>query len=84
MTYYEAHNLISKIVREQVIDFFGDMLWYIASLADYCDINLEKVMDEIIKKQLKRYPIDKVKNSTGDILKNEYDGKYIIKKDDQL
>lgn len=84
ITYYEAHNLISKIIREQVIDFFGDILWYIASLADYCEINLEKVMDDTIKKQLKRYPIDKVKSSTGNILQDEYDGKYMLKKDDQL
>jgi NTP pyrophosphatase (non-canonical NTP hydrolase) len=76
ITYYEAHNLISKIIREQVVDFFGDILWYTASLADYCEVDLEKLMDNIIKKQLERFPIDKVKGTTGNILKEEWDGKY--------
>jgi len=63
--------------RENVENFFGDMLWYLASLAEYCEIDLEKAMFEQIKELESRFPIDKVKGTTANPETGGYDGKYV-------
>jgi NTP pyrophosphatase (non-canonical NTP hydrolase) len=52
---------ISKRI-EEVDDFFGDMLWELSSLANYCGIDLEQALEKVMKKHEKRFPVDKVKN----------------------
>jgi len=46
---------------EEAEDFFGDMLWELSSLANYCEVDLSQALDKVIKKHKKRFPIDKVK-----------------------
>ncbi len=44
----------------EVEDFFGDMLFELSSLANYCDVDLSEALDKVIKKHNVRYPKDKV------------------------
>lgn len=76
VTTEKADELISQLIREEVVDFFGDMLWYLGSLADYCEMDLQRAMENIIKDLESRYSPEKVKGKTAGILAGEYDGKY--------
>lgn len=69
-----------KEKRDEIENFFGDMLWYLGSLADYCNVELEKSMEEIIKELKVRFPIEKAKGSTSNPKTGGYDGKYDRKK----
>jgi NTP pyrophosphatase (non-canonical NTP hydrolase) len=62
--------------KNEIINFFGDVLWYLASLADYCNIDLGEAMTEIIKELEQRFPIKKVKGSTANPKTGGFDGKY--------
>jgi len=46
---------------DEVEDFFGDMMWELASLANYCDVNLHQALEKVISKHKKRFPTDEVK-----------------------
>ncbi|RJR31290.1 hypothetical protein C4569_02500 [Candidatus Parcubacteria bacterium] len=54
--------------RKEVFDFFGDMMCELSSLANYCGVDLEKALAEVLKKHEKRFPADKVKgrHTNGD------------------
>jgi len=60
----DEKKVLNKIKSnyEEVEDFFGDMLWELSSLANYCDVNLSKSLDKVIKKHEVRFPISEVKN----------------------
>jgi NTP pyrophosphatase (non-canonical NTP hydrolase) len=47
--------------HEEVEDFFGDILWELCSLANYCHVNISEALDKVIEKHRARYPVDKVK-----------------------
>lgn len=47
--------------HDEIDDFFGDVMWELCSLANYCDVNLSEALDRVIKKHSIRYPIDYVK-----------------------
>jgi len=76
ITVGSADKLISKLIREEIVDFFGDILWYLGSLADYCKVDLQQAIDDVIKNLESRYPPKIVKGKTAGILAREYDGKY--------
>ncbi len=70
----ELANKIKKIIRgdydisqikNDLIDELGDVLWYIARLADELDITLEEVALKNIQKLSKRLKENKIKG-TGD------------------
>jgi len=44
----------------EVEDFFGDILWELCSLANYCEVDISKALDKVIEKHKVRYPKDKV------------------------
>jgi NTP pyrophosphatase (non-canonical NTP hydrolase) len=48
--------------HEEVEDFFGDMLWELSSLANYCDVDLSAALDKVIVKHRKRFPVENVKD----------------------
>ena len=45
---------------EEVEDFFGDMMYELSSLANYCNVDLEQALDKVITNHKKRFPIDQV------------------------
>ncbi|MFH0952560.1 MAG: MazG nucleotide pyrophosphohydrolase domain-containing protein [Patescibacteria group bacterium] len=47
---------------EEIEDFFGDMLWELSSLANYCGVDLDQALDKVIKKHEIRYPVEAVKD----------------------
>lgn len=46
---------------DEVEDFFGDMLWELASLANYCGVDLEQALENVIKKHRVRFPLQETK-----------------------
>ncbi|MFA5185589.1 MAG: hypothetical protein WC551_03820 [Patescibacteria group bacterium] len=62
--------------KEEIMDFFGDMFWYLGSLADYCGISLEEAMVFNLKELESRFPVDKVKGKTTNLQTGGFDGKY--------
>ena len=51
-----------KLRHDEVEDFFGDMLWELCSLANYCKVNISKALDGVIEKHKIRFPVEKVKD----------------------
>jgi dCTP diphosphatase len=47
--------------HEEIEDFFGDVLWELCSLGNYCDVNLSDALDKVIDKHKIRYPAGDVK-----------------------
>lgn len=45
----------------EVEDFFGDVMWEICSLANYCGVNVEEALEKVISKHTKRFPVKKFK-----------------------
>lgn len=43
-------------------NFFGDMLWELCSMANYCGVDLETALDKVIEEHKTRYPVGDVKN----------------------
>jgi NTP pyrophosphatase (non-canonical NTP hydrolase) len=66
--------------RAEVVDFFGDALWYLGSLADYCKVDLIEASQLIITELDSRFPKQTVKGTTANPKTGGYDGKYSHKK----
>jgi len=47
--------------HQEIENFFGDMLWELCSLANYCEVDVSNALDKVIKNHEKRYPKNKVK-----------------------
>ncbi len=45
----------------EIEDFFGDMLWKLCLLANYCEVDIEKALNDVISKNKIRFPVDQVK-----------------------
>jgi len=60
---HDEKKVKEKIAKnhDEVEDFFGDILWELASLANYCDVDLSDALDKIIEKHRLRFPVDKVR-----------------------
>lgn len=46
---------------DDIANFFGDMLWELGSLANYCGVDLSQALDKVILDHEQRYPVDEVK-----------------------
>lgn len=46
---------------EETEDFFGDILWELCSLGNYCGVDLSEALDKVIVKHKKRFPVEKFK-----------------------
>jgi NTP pyrophosphatase (non-canonical NTP hydrolase) len=53
---------IIKKNYEEVEDTFGDMLWFMASLANRCNVDLETALKKVIERNKKRFPKEKYLN----------------------
>ena len=47
--------------HEEIEDFFGDVMWSLCSLANYCDVDITEALDKVIIKHEKRFPVDQVR-----------------------
>jgi|GEM_PF-631474 len=66
----------SPEARAEIVDFFGDMLWYLGTLADYCQIDMREAMDFIQKEFQWRFPVEKTNLNGTNPKDGGYDGKY--------
>lgn len=48
---------------DDVEDFFGDVLWELCSLANYCKVDISTALDKVIEKHKLRYPTKDVKGT---------------------
>lgn len=70
---------IKKLISENkadVKDAIGDIYWFLASLANTCDVDMDEAIDMTIKDNKKRYPVEKTKGHHTNIHLGGYDGKY--------
>jgi dCTP diphosphatase len=60
----DENKVLDKIKNnyDEVEDFFGDILWELSSLANYCNVDLSEALNKVIKKHEIRFPVDQVKN----------------------
>ena len=75
LTRGEADELISRLIREELVGFFSDILWLLGSLAEYCEVDLEQALDRAIETNKSRFSPGKAAR----ILAGEYNGKYVKK-----
>ena len=57
-------NEINKNKITNLTDELADVYYWLLLLADYYDINIESALEEKIKKNEKKYPVDKSKGSS--------------------
>lgn len=72
-------EVIKKVISEQkaeVKDGIGDMYWFLASLANACDVDIDEAISMTIKDNEKRFPVEKTKDKHTNIYLGGYDGKY--------
>jgi NTP pyrophosphatase (non-canonical NTP hydrolase) len=65
--------------RKEVKDFFRDMMWFLSSLANYCKVDIEEVLEGFVELQAKRFPVGKVKGTIANPKSGGYDLKYMKK-----
>ncbi len=47
-----------KKTRDEVVNFFGDALWLVSSLAEYCEVDLREAMDLLKTEFEVRFPVE--------------------------
>ena len=70
---------LKKVIAEhqpEVKDALGDMYWFLASLANVCEVDLDEAIEMTIVDNKKRYPIEKTKDHHTNIHLGGYDAKY--------
>jgi dCTP diphosphatase len=55
----DEETVKKKIIENhaEVENFFGDMLWELSSLANYCQVNLSEALDKVIEEHKTRFPV---------------------------
>ncbi len=46
-----------------VEDFFGDVMFELCSLANYCGVDIETALEKVLDRHETRYPVDTVKGN---------------------
>lgn len=70
---------VKKVIsenKEEVKDAIGDLYWFLASLANVCDVDIDEAIEMTIKDNQKRYPVEKTKDYHTNIYLGGHDGKY--------
>jgi len=62
--------------KDDVKDAIGDMFWFLASLANVCDVDIDEATEMTIEDNKNRYPVEITKDRHTNILLGGYDGKY--------
>ena len=61
---WKEKNEVEKTARENIQDELADILAYAFLLAEKHDLDIKQIILEKIKKNEKKYPVDKSRNST--------------------
>ena len=75
-------EIIQKVLLEnkaEIKDAVGDIYWFLALLANSCDVDIEEAIDMTIKDNEKRFPVEKTKDKHTNIHLGGHDGKYAEK-----
>lgn len=62
--------------KEEVKDAVGDIYWFLAVLANSCEIDIDEAIKMTIEDNKKRYPVEKTKDHHTNLYLGGYDGKY--------
>ena len=62
--------------KEQLKDEIGDLYWFLALLANGNNINIDEAIDEVIKKNEIRFPIENTKSRHTNIYMGGHDKQY--------
>jgi len=62
--------------KDDVKDAIGDMFWFLASLANVCNVDIDEAIEMTIEDNTKRYPVEITKGHHTNIRLGGYDGKY--------
>lgn len=67
------NTLIRK--KDDVQDTIGDIYWFLALLANQCQINIDCAISQVIKENRNRFPLSKTKNRHTNIHIGGHNGK---------
>jgi NTP pyrophosphatase (non-canonical NTP hydrolase) len=62
--------------RDEVKDNIGDIMWFLALLANGAEVNMEEAIVATIADNEKRFPLDKTKDHHTNLYLGGHDGKY--------
>jgi len=71
----EILKKVLKANKEEVKDAIGDIYWFLAVLANSCDLDIDKAIEMAIKDNKKRFPVEKTKGKHTNIYLGGYRGK---------
>ena len=60
----KIHKILAKN-KSEVQDNIGDLYWFLAIIANHAGIDIDEAIDEVIKFNEKRFPVDKSKSPTN-------------------
>lgn len=72
-------RILRKVLREnkgEVKDAIGDIYWFLAVLANSCDLDIEEAIEMTIKDNKKRFSVKKTKGKHTNLYLGGHDGKY--------
>jgi uncharacterized protein YabN with tetrapyrrole methylase and pyrophosphatase domain len=62
--------------KAEMKDNIGDIYWFLAVLANECNVNLDEAIHEVIEKNKKRFPIEDTKSRHTNIHLGGKDGNH--------
>jgi len=62
--------------KAEVKDGIGDIYWFLALLANSCDVDIDEAIEFTIKDNKKRFPVSKTKGRHTNTRLGGHDGKY--------
>ncbi len=62
--------------KDELADGIGDLVWCVARLANIFGVDMQKAVEASHAEYEERFPIDKVKDRSGNPSLGGYDGKY--------
>ena len=71
----DMKEVISKN-KDELEDGIGDLLWCIARLAIFFDVDMYSALEERLKEYKQRFPVEKVKGKKSNPTLGGFDGKY--------
>jgi NTP pyrophosphatase (non-canonical NTP hydrolase) len=75
-------NNIKNVInshKEEVEDNIGDLFWFLALLANICNVDMDEAIRKVIKRNEERFPVAKTKNKHTNINIGGYDGNFEAK-----
>ena len=71
-------EVIKKLLsekEEEVKDTIGDIFWFLALLANSCDVDIDEAVQMTIEDNRKRFPVGKTKGKHTNVYLGGHDGK---------